>query len=79
MIDGQKWYEGAQAMDARFQEERIRNAAPEMLEALEEARTALSFYGFWMNKQKPGTDYPYGKGAEKRVCAALALAKGRTT
>ena len=51
-------------------------AAPELPEALKNARIALTFYQQWMTRKEPGTTYPFGIDAENAARAALAKAKG---
>lgn len=41
--------------------------SPEMISELQNARIALTFYREWMQKQSPGTDYPFGIKVEKTV------------
>ena len=53
----------------------------QLLEALTNARIALSFYRQWMAKNGPPethgtTEYPFGKDCEREARAAIAKAAG---
>jgi hypothetical protein len=57
------------------------SAAPELLEALENARIALSFYRGWMadhsaSEAHGSTTYPFGIDCEAKARAAIAKARG---
>lgn len=76
----------ATVYDAAFPNEYKANAAliaaaPELLEALENARIALTFYANWMRKHCPAgnnsSEYPFGLDAERQARAAIAKAKGQ--
>ena len=54
-------------------------AAPELFEALENARIALAFYREWMERDHPGTSYPFGmdceRDAEKLIDGIMEVSK----
>lgn len=57
-------------------------AAPELLAAMEEARTALTFYREWMAEHgapeaNGTTAYPFGISCENTARAIIAKAKGQ--
>lgn len=52
-------------------------AAPKLLEALENARIALTFYREWMSKEHSETNYPYGNDCEKKAREIIAKATGK--
>lgn len=57
---------------------RLIAAAPDLLEALERARVALTYYREEMDRDNPGKNktYPFGVDCEEEARAALAKAKG---
>jgi hypothetical protein len=55
------------------------SGAPDLLEALEGARIALTAYKNWMSLQTDGkTDFPFGITAEEKAREAIRKAKGET-
>ncbi len=63
---------------------RLIASAPELLEALNDCRVALTFYREWMHKHtvqnpedEPGTNYPFGDKCELKARQAIAKAEGQ--